>query len=96
LPYKNRKVNRAHYMMLHQQRRILMDFLKEEPCVDCGHCFPAECMHFDHVRGIKQFSLSSSTRYSPKKTASELDKCDLVCANCHSIRTRKRRNLRWR
>lgn len=58
-------------------------------CMDCKGTFPLECFDFDHVRGEKIVAVSRATSQSQRET--ELDKCDLVCANCHRIRTRNRR-----
>lgn len=62
-------------------------------CLDCGGVFPPECMDFDHVRGKKLFSLGSQKALKQKweTVAREVEKCDLVCANCHRIRTTRRR-----
>lgn len=65
----------------------------EAPCQDCGGVFPPECMDFDHVRGKKPFSLGSrlALKYKWETVTREIEKCDLVCANCHRIRTTRRR-----
>jgi hypothetical protein len=49
-------------------------------------------MDFDHVRGEKLHEISTLMRNrSPiEKLLTELDKCDLVCVNCHRIRTYER------
>lgn len=60
------------------------------PCADCGLFFPAICMDFDHVRGEKRFGISVAVgkgTYSLETLLAELDKCELVCANCHRLRT---------
>lgn len=68
--------------------------LKSSPCVDCGGTFPTVCMDFDHVpeRGPKGWNVGSmvSHGYSRELILSEIAKCDLVCANCHRIRTNRR------
>lgn len=49
-------------------------------------------MEFDHVRGTKVDSISRIVSGGCKlKLWKELPKCDLVCANCHRIRTVNRR-----
>lgn len=63
--------------------------LKNRPCIDCGLKYPPECMDFDHVRGKKLFTIGERRRQSG--LLAEIAKCDLVCANCHRIRTRARR-----
>lgn len=60
---------------------------KRRPCQDCGLTFPSCCMDFDHVRGEKRFQLSRSTGRSWEDILEEINKCDIVCANCHRIRT---------
>ena len=69
--------------------RILVDALKVGPCLDCGQSFPPECMDFDHVRGEKLFGIGQMGQRQQHFILAEIAKCDLVCANCHRIRTRK-------
>ncbi len=63
------------------------------PCIDCTTIYPPECMDFDHVRGEKVNNVGTMVTHgwSWEKIATEIEKCELVCANCHRIRTRKRR-----
>ncbi len=46
-------------------------------------------MDFDHVRGEKKFNLGSvlALNVSAEILDEEIAKCDIVCANCHRIRT---------
>lgn len=62
---------------------------EENPCVDCGKEYPYYVMDFDHVRGEKVASVSAllSNGFSWKVIEEEIAKCDIVCANCHRIRT---------
>lgn len=60
------------------------------PCADCGRTFPAVCMDFDHL-GDKKFSVANGIVYSRPRLQAEIDKCEIVCANCHRIRTQNRR-----
>jgi hypothetical protein len=64
--------------------------LKSKPCVDCGGIFPSECMDFDHLSDDKIIDISKSLYRSMEFIKKEIAKCDLVCANCHRIRTYKR------
>jgi hypothetical protein len=74
--------------------RAWMIELKSKPCHDCGNSFPVCCMDFDH-RGDdpKEFNIGSmfAHHYGRSLIEQEIAKCDLVCANCHRIRTRNRR-----
>ena len=68
--------------------------LKEQPCTDCGVAYPYYVMDFDHVRGEKAALISELVlRSGTQKLLAELDKCDVVCANCHRIRTWTRMQL---
>ncbi len=75
-----------------RDRREFIDSLKQDkPCLDCGGLLPPFCMDFDHVRGEKRLPLSQMVTYSPEVIVAEIEKCDLVCACCHRIRTEQRR-----
>jgi len=58
-----------------------------KPCVDCGGFFPPYVLDFDHVRGKKKFAISMRKTPPVDTLLAEIAKCDLVCANCHRIRT---------
>lgn len=66
---------------------------KAAPCLDCQGIFHPEAMEFDHREPAdKSFSIASFGRRVGLETLeTELLKCDLVCANCHRVRTARRR-----
>jgi hypothetical protein len=68
---------------------------KEVLCADCGEEYPHYVLEFDHVRGDKLFTLSGRTAASKTWTQlhEERNKCDVVCANCHKVRTWSRQQL---
>lgn len=49
-------------------------------------------MDFDHVSGEKIGCLATlaDARYKLEKLKEEIAKCEIVCANCHRVRTWKR------
>jgi hypothetical protein len=64
--------------------------LKSGPCTDCGGVFPPYVMDFDHRVGEEKFEGVSSLvgrTATWEVIEAEIAKCDLVCANCHRIRT---------
>ena len=70
-----------------------LEVLKAAPCLDCGQQFPPECMDFDHRPGThKVANVAKLYWHSETTLLEEIAKCDLVCSNCHRIRTRKRQN----
>lgn len=71
----------------------LRDRHKSNPCSDCKNVFPPYVMHFDHRDGAtKSFNIGAEVgRIGLPKLKEEIAKCDVVCANCHAVRTFKRR-----
>lgn len=54
-------------------------------------------MQFDHIpEKVKSFELGKAANkgYSLAKIKDEALKCEVVCANCHAIRTFNRNNSR--
>lgn len=71
--------------------KALVNTYKQKPCMDCRQTFPPYVMDFDHVRGEKVGNISSMCANRPVATIlTEIEKCDLVCSNCHRIRTNSR------
>lgn len=76
---------------LRQERtQFLIDYFTEHPCVDCGESDPV-VLEFDHL-GDKRFEIGSRLcSYSWQTVLDEIAKCEVVCANCHRVRTARRR-----
>lgn len=62
------------------------------PCTDCGGVFHHAAMDFDHIHPgkVANVAVLAAEGASLKKLRDEIAKCDLVCSNCHRIRTFKR------
>lgn len=93
--YPNNK--QRHINLVKRNKNKVKEFIenykKERGCVDCGFSgkdFPY-VLDFDHTNGSldKKFTIGSWSRsvLSIKTIAQEIKKCELVCANCHRIRT---------
>lgn len=76
-------------------KRAFIKWLSEQPCWDCGQTYPHYCMDFDHrEQSDKAFLVSYGLNYRWDKLIEEVLKCDMVCSNCHRIRTfQKGQNL---
>ena len=74
-------------------RTEVREYKESKPCADCGQCYPYYVMDFDHVRGEKKANIADILNRSCSRAAlkAEIDKCDLVCSNCHRVRTHNRR-----
>lgn len=80
---RNARTNARH--------RAIIRSAKLRPCADCGIQYPYYVMDFDHREGAtKSFILSDVPRATSKSLMREIEKCDVVCANCHRERTHQR------
>jgi len=60
------------------------------PCLDCGGFFPGVAMDFDHrdrAQKITEIPTMVKRYVAWPTILAEIAKCDLVCANCHRLRT---------
>ncbi len=77
-------------------RRWVYDLKSVTPCADCRVQYPSYVTDFDHIeaKGKKVNTVSRIINSgSFKQIQEEIAKCELVCANCHRIRTYNRLNL---
>jgi len=73
------------------KRRELARQIKSRPCADCGIQYPFYVMDFDHREGeLKEYELNRIDRMTTRALLHEIEKCDVVCANCHRERTYQR------
>lgn len=77
-----------------RQRRELRAYLasrKASGCIDCGEK-RLPCLEFHHVHG-KDFTISHAVqqRLSIARVEKELQRCVLVCKNCHAMRRHEER-----
>jgi hypothetical protein len=77
--------------------RLISDAYKIAPCCDCGQQYPAMVMEFDHrdpETKSEEIAVLVRKRPLPSVLFAEIAKCDLVCANCHRMRTLTRQFAR--
>ena len=58
-------------------------------CLDCNKNYHWFQMDFDHVRGEKDRPISEmvKNKVSLSRIKLEIEKCEIVCSNCHRLRT---------
>lgn len=77
------------------KNRAIIRAAKDKPCMDCGVAYPYYVMQFDHVVGDKKFNIGPIGPTSKRSTLlEEIAKCQVVCANCHAMRTHARKELK--
>jgi hypothetical protein len=73
-----------------ERTRYLIDYFKSHPCICCGETDPI-VLEFDHI-ATKSFAVTAGLpdrRW--QAILDEMEKCEVVCANCHRRRTARRR-----
>jgi hypothetical protein len=96
--------NRQRYIDAEAQRkraraesrtRWLIEFFRNHPCVDCGEQDPI-VLEFDHLRDKVFEVMNQFASRNWREILDEIEKCDVVCANCHRRRTaRRNKSLRF-
>ncbi len=69
-------------------QNLILEILRDSNgCVDCGESDPV-CLEFDHTDpSTKEFNIGDSYSKAEDKVLREIQKCEIVCANCHRKRT---------
>ena len=64
-------------------------------CIDCGYAAHAEALQFDHTGDDKKGNVSDLIRsdYSWATIMTEINKCEIRCANCHAVKTSHRKRI---
>lgn len=80
----------ARRITVKEEVKSFLKALKEStPCADCGNMFPHFVMDFDHLGDDKEYIISQmvGSGFGIESIQREIDKCELVCSNCHRVRT---------
>ena len=94
---KDKYVARAKERNLAQKKKIysfILSYLEDNPCVVCGEGDPV-VLDFDHIDPkAKGFTISQGIRQRKKLEVikKEMEKCQVLCANCHRRKTAKENN----
>ena len=92
--YKNNVIKFLGYnkKSISRNREFVLNYKKTHNCVDCGMS-DYRCMDFHHLDpNMKLANISDIKMFSNsmKKLKEEIDKCVILCANCHRIRHHKK------
>jgi hypothetical protein len=85
---ENGRINRA------KLNQIKLD----KGCAVCGYNEHPAALDFNHINPLeKSFNISEKvTNLSWKRLADEVEKCEVLCANCHRIHTHDNRHTQIR
>ena len=95
--YKEAYRQRAKLLRLQQReefRHNMLQYLSNKHCIECKES-DVRVLELDHIDPKqKQFSISQAVRLGHKwnEVLTELEKCQVLCANCHKKRTAQQFN----
>jgi len=80
---KQREKNRR---FAESRRKWITDYKKTLECVRCGENHPATLTFHHKDRSEKSFEIANAIRFgvSLKRLVAEIEKCEVLCANCHA------------
>lgn len=73
-----------------RNREFILSYLKKHPCAVCGETDPV-VLEFDHIRDSKSLCVSRACHrmWGIPRLRKEVEKCQVLCANCHKRKTAK-------
>jgi hypothetical protein len=88
-----KKLNNKNNKEKRKERKKYIDDLKMlKGCFDCGYNKHPVALQFDHLPNKgKNFAISRGVLKPLEEVLKEIEKCQIVCACCHAIRTHNRR-----
>ena len=84
-PKEKARIYESNRQIFLTKQKIIKD-AKDVPCADCGIKYPSYVMDFDHQRD-KAFTIARTSNATIQQIREEIQKCEVVCANCHRERT---------
>ena len=88
--YRNREKEIARSKRIKKEhRKIIRDYVldikSKSQCKMCGYKEHPAALQFHHRLKNKEFELANAKDYSLDRVKKEIEKCEILCANCHSI-----------
>jgi len=103
MPYKDaekqKQAQKQHYLdnkEIYQlknktYRQKVRDYVRQvkesSPCTDCKISYPYYVMEFDHLHSKEKTVAWLASKGTIDQVKKEIEKCELVCSNCHAKRT---------
>ena len=90
---EKKKLRKLYQLNSRKKYNNYLKEIKNKPCLDCKKKYPYYVMDFDHLNPkekIGNIRVLANKMIPMAKLEKEISKCELVCANCHRIRTFRR------
>jgi thymidine kinase len=90
---KEQQRGREKWNRTRSEQSDLLRAFRQSPCFDCQRSFDWFVMEFDHRERTRKTAdvTRLSGNASLMRLLEEIEKCDIVCSNCHRVRTYVRR-----
>ncbi len=91
--YHLENIERRYLCRTERKRKMKIECIEYlgGKCVVCG---ATERLEFDHIkREGKKYEISAKLSYKFDNLKEELDKCQLLCYDCHKIKTKSERTI---
>lgn len=88
---KRRRITKGDHLRAQERARAstVQEFIRAHKlsigCQDCGYAAHHAALEFDHVDDNKALNVCNSKSIAQAKA--EISKCEVVCSNCHRVRT---------
>lgn len=92
--YYIEKAKRHNTKYREEHTKFIRELKENTPCTDCGQNYPYYVMDFDHLdpkTKLENIGWMTARRLGIETIKKEISKCEIVCSNCHRIRTHKLR-----
>jgi len=88
---RKQNVREAEKRAIARNKKLVQEYKEKYPCVDCN-ISDTEVLSFDHIVGQKRFNISDGVQrgVGEETLLKEIAKCEIVCMNCHTKRTKRR------
>tara|TARA_E500000331_G_scaffold327224_1_gene345994 strand:- start:84 stop:476 length:393 start_codon:yes stop_codon:yes gene_type:complete len=72
-----------------KNRKFLQEYKLKKGCAKCGYKEHHAALEFNHIDPSKKSGniAEKATNWSFKKLLKEVEKCEVLCANCHRVHT---------
>lgn len=80
-----------------KRRNIIQEYKLNKGCAICGYNKHPAALDFDHLeQNTKSFNISQDPKRKWEDTLKEIDKCRVLCRNCHAVETVEKRHHVYR
>ena len=91
----NPETNRVRWQRDHEEKKQILLTARVGGCIGCGEKDPS-CLDFHHGDGKtdKLGDISKMRRFGKVRLLAEIEKCDVLCSNCHRKHHRDERQTK--